>query len=255
MTDKCSSAGSVDAPLTIQDLADRLASLPERKTEYRRHGIMHDLRFFEMRMEPEERNAFLALLTTTPAQAAREPEAWTRQKVENYFHDWLFWDAVAPDTQAHVIDDITRMVRSQPPADPFEKWLSEPLVKEALHRRPVRCSSAGTDAAVEELAEFLCDEYEGEIGSFCSFNIETKDRWRDLVRAMLARIPAQPQEVRMRGPDCACCEQQPRRDCAVPGCSMKDAEWALPARHTGSLQCLRCGTVDAFGPASKREAE
>jgi hypothetical protein len=66
------SAGSVDAPLTIQDLADRLASLPERKTEYRRHGIMHDLRFFEMRMEPEERNAFLALLTTTPAQPARE---------------------------------------------------------------------------------------------------------------------------------------------------------------------------------------
>jgi hypothetical protein len=55
--------------------------------------------------------------------------------------------------------------------------------------------SAGTDAAVEELAEFLCDEYEGEIGSFCSFNIETKDRWRDLVRAMLARIPAQPQEA------------------------------------------------------------
>lgn len=59
---------------------------------------------------------------------------------------------------------------------------------------PLHCSSsAGTDAAVEELAEFLCDEYEGEIGSFCSFNIETKDRWRDLVRAMLARIPAQPQ--------------------------------------------------------------
>jgi hypothetical protein len=58
---------------------------------------------------------------------------------------------------------------------------------------PVQSCSAGTDAAVEELAEFLCDEYEGKIGSFCSFNIETKDRWRDLVRAMLARIPAQPQ--------------------------------------------------------------
>lgn len=53
-----------------------------------------------------------------------------------------------------------------------------------------------------------------------------------------------------RGPDCACCEQQPRKDCTVPGCTMKDVEWAIPVIHSGSLQCLRCGTVDAFGPVS-----
>lgn len=35
------------------------------------------------------------------------------------------------------------------------------------------------------------------------------------------------QEMRApRGPDCACCEQRPRKDCSVPGCSMKDADWA-----------------------------
>ena len=48
-----------------------------------------------------------------PPAAPVEPEAWTRQKVENYFHDWQFWDTVAPDTQSHVIDDITRMVRGK----------------------------------------------------------------------------------------------------------------------------------------------
>jgi len=30
-----------------------------------------------------------------------------------------------------------------------------------------------------------------------------------------------------RGPDCACCERQPRKDCTVPGCTMKNAAWAL----------------------------
>jgi hypothetical protein len=91
---------------------------------------------------------------------------------------------------------------AQPPAAPVEKRTPldlapaelNQLATEAFGEAAARArSSAGTDAAVEELAEFLCDEYEGEIGSFCSFNIETKDRWRDLVRAMLARIPAQPQ--------------------------------------------------------------
>jgi hypothetical protein len=95
---------------------------------------------------------------------------------------------------------------AQPPAAPVERSApAAPTGDTRSGERPpasaamghsagadTRCS-AGTDAAVEELAEFLCDEYEGEIGSFCSFNIETKDRWRDLVRAMLARIPAQPQ--------------------------------------------------------------
>jgi hypothetical protein len=43
-----------------------------------------------------------------------------------------------------------------------------------------------------------------------------------------------PQTV--RGPDCACCEHRPRKDCTVPGCTMKDAEWSLPAPRTFSTQ-------------------
>jgi hypothetical protein len=38
---------------------------------------------------------------------------------------------------------------------------------------------------------------------------------------------AEPQSLPLRGPDCACCEQRPRKDCTVPGCTMKDAGWAL----------------------------
>jgi hypothetical protein len=38
---------------------------------------------------------------------------------------------------------------------------------------------------------------------------------------------ALPQSLPLRGPDCACCEQRPRKDCTVPGCTMKDAGWAL----------------------------
>jgi hypothetical protein len=37
----------------------------------------------------------------------------------------------------------------------------------------------------------------------------------------------EPQSLPLRGPDCACCEQRPRKDCTVPGCTMKDAGWAL----------------------------
>jgi hypothetical protein len=63
------------------------------------------------------------------------------------------------------------------------------------------------------------------------------DVWdiNDVSEADHARLPellrrALPQTAPVtRGPDCACCEQQPRKDCTVPGCAMKHAEWALPA--------------------------
>lgn len=34
--------------------------------------------------------------------------------------------------------------------------------------------------------------------------------------------------VSHRGPDCACCERQPQKDCTIPGCTMKGVAWALP---------------------------
>jgi hypothetical protein len=67
-------------------------------------------------------------------------------------------------------------------------------------------------------------------------------RWLDdpEVKSALHRRTAttEPQSLPLRGPDCACCEQRPSKDCTVPGCTMKDAEWALPARQT--LESLIC---------------
>jgi hypothetical protein len=54
-------------------------------------------------------------------------------------------------------------------------------------------SSAGNAGAVEELAEFLCNEYEGEDASFFEASEYFKERWRAAVRAMLARVPNEPQ--------------------------------------------------------------
>jgi hypothetical protein len=62
---------------------------------------------------------------------------------------------------------------------------------------------------------------------------EVAGRWRDCnlkVIELYARPQperAEPQSLPLRGPDCACCEQRPRKDCTVPGCTMKDAGWAL----------------------------
>jgi hypothetical protein len=53
---------------------------------------------------------------------------------------------------------------------------------------------------------------------------DTDQKALDQCRALAG---AEPQSVPLRGPDCACCEQRPRKDCTVPGCTMKDAEWAL----------------------------
>jgi hypothetical protein len=152
---------------------------------------------------------------------AFELEEWIRQPdwAETFSRDDMAkW--AGDDRPVHLVQKL-RALAAQPPAAPVETpYLGKPFVitpeaAEKIHalpgdllpserlkraveiarEHPAPRSSAGTDAAVEELAEFLCDEYEGKIGSFCSFNIETKDRWRDLVRAMLARIPAQPQTV------------------------------------------------------------
>jgi hypothetical protein len=45
----------------------------------------------------------------------------------------------------------------------------------------------------------------------------------------------EPQSLPLRGPDCACCEQRPRKDCTVPGCTMKDAGWALERSQAESV--------------------
>jgi hypothetical protein len=54
------------------------------------------------------------------------------------------------------------------------------------------------------------------------------------VRAI--EIDTEPQSLPLRGPDCACCEQRPRKDCTVPGCTMKDAGWALERSQAESVQ-------------------
>lgn len=47
------------------------------------------------------------------------------------------------------------------------------------------------------------------------------------ISSLAAERGAEPQAAPVtRGPDCACCERQPRKDCIVPGCAMKDSEWA-----------------------------
>jgi hypothetical protein len=60
--------------------------------------------------------------------------------------------------------------------------------------------------------------------------IARNEREISWLKELRSIIKTEPQEAPVtRGPDCACCEQQPRRDCTVPGCTMKDAGWALPA--------------------------
>lgn len=72
-----------------------------------------------------------------------------------------------------------------------------------IEEREVTCAGCGGDGCVE------C----GERGSYCA-EFE----------------PVTMEDLAVRGPDCACCERQPSKDCAVPGCGMKDVEWALHGR-------------------------
>jgi hypothetical protein len=57
--------------------------------------------------------------------------------------------------------------------------------------------------------------------------IERLSEIRTILDAKRTITRAEPQSLPLRGPDCACCEQRPRKDCTVPGCTMKDAGWAL----------------------------
>lgn len=94
--------------------------------------------------------------------------------------------------------------------------------------------------------------FESDAGmtSYCNGTSFEPTHWMPLPQGPDTSTDRHVNKMAARGPDCACCEQQPRKDCTVPGCTMKDVEWAIPAIHSGSLQCLRCGTVDAFGPVS-----
>lgn len=54
----------------------------------------------------------------------------------------------------------------------------------------------------------------GGCGPGCTYEIVNKPP---------PHLSAETEHVPMRGPDCACCEQQPRKDCEVPGCGCDPA--------------------------------
>jgi hypothetical protein len=65
--------------------------------------------------------------------------------------------------------------------------------------------------------------------------IERLSEIRTILDAKRTITRAEPQSLPLRGPDCACCEQRPRKDCTVPGCTMKDAGWALERSQAESV--------------------
>jgi hypothetical protein len=78
-------------------------------------------------------------------------------------------------------------------------------------------------------------------GEYVKLANESLARCMDENQTLLARIKeltcpqfqadSSPQTAPLRGPDCACCEHRPRKDCTVHGCTMKDADWALPEKR------------------------
>lgn len=90
---------------------------------------------------------------------------------------------------------------------------------------------AQIQAAAEEAIRTFCKSLSSEavqmshgVERIYYSGISLKGLSAAIAMALTKRAPLQSE----RGPDCACCEQQPRKDCTVPGCTMKDAEWALP---------------------------
>jgi hypothetical protein len=101
-------------------------------------------------------------------------------------------------------------------------------------------------SALENIADWRNVNISGE------YEHGLRDIIRSIVDCAVAALdsPTQRQALQaapVRGPDCACCEQQPRKDCSVPGCAMKDAEWAVPAPQAVPDGAARSCPTAQFG--------